>query len=370
MLKKEFPPLILCFFLSSLFCSLYVCYFIYPSIAANKTNIPKTHVVKKGDTLWDISSKYLKDPFRWPQIWAKNKYIKNPHWIYPGDIIRLKEEIVQQQARKKVSTVAPTKKRKKKKRKVKKGLVAREKKVIPQKEVTWLASKGAKKHFLAPQGVIESCGYVLPPSEIIGDFIVDAETEKIGLNLNDMIFINLGVRDGILPGEEYTIFRDNGEVIHPLTNEIFGNLIKIIGRAKTIKVLEDISIAIISKSFCEAFVHDMIKPYESFPLPEEIVPGNRYLEAYILASKDDKISLSQTDIIYIDLGEQDGIVPGNVFDIFKSWDIKLDLRGGHLYPYDHRIGSLTILLTKNYSSTGMITYSSEPIEIGDLLKLK
>lgn len=52
-----------------------------------KADAPNRYVVKKGDTLWAISGRYLNNPTRWREIWATNKQLKNPHLIYPGDIL-------------------------------------------------------------------------------------------------------------------------------------------------------------------------------------------------------------------------------------------------------------------------------------------
>jgi hypothetical protein len=53
--------------------------------------VPEFHVVKKGDTLWSVCDGYFRDPWRWPRLWAQNPLITNPHWIFPGDVIRMHE---------------------------------------------------------------------------------------------------------------------------------------------------------------------------------------------------------------------------------------------------------------------------------------
>ncbi len=54
--------------------------------------VPSTHTVHKGDTLWDICDEYFDNPWQWPRVWSYNPEIVNPHWIYPGEVVRLRRE--------------------------------------------------------------------------------------------------------------------------------------------------------------------------------------------------------------------------------------------------------------------------------------
>ena len=61
----------------------------YAAAAELRSDHPSSYVVKRGDTLWDISARFLKKPWLWPEIWQANPQVKNPHLIYPGDVLSL-----------------------------------------------------------------------------------------------------------------------------------------------------------------------------------------------------------------------------------------------------------------------------------------
>jgi hypothetical protein len=72
-------------------------FLLLPLITFAQTQEIKKYKIVKGDTLWDISKRDLNDPFMWPSIWKENKWIANPHWIYPGQIIKIPLYLIQKE---------------------------------------------------------------------------------------------------------------------------------------------------------------------------------------------------------------------------------------------------------------------------------
>jgi hypothetical protein len=60
------------------------------TLSRRPVQAPAIHTVRKGDTLWDLCARYYDNPYNWPKIWSYNPQIQNPHWIYPGDELRMR----------------------------------------------------------------------------------------------------------------------------------------------------------------------------------------------------------------------------------------------------------------------------------------
>jgi len=185
----------------------------------------KAYEVKRGDCLHEIANRYYDDPSLWREIWTYNKYIKNPHWIFPGDDL-----------------VIPTYQRVE---------VSEE---IPQEELV------VKLEELKPGFEYERDVFIAPLDFEFDGYIAEVKEKKFMTAYGDIVFIDLGKNQQVKPKARFTIYREGEEVIHPITGEVLGIMVEKIGVLEvTSDIEEDSSTAVIIDSRKPIEIGDPIK---------------------------------------------------------------------------------------------------------------
>ena len=316
------------------------------------------HIIAPGDTLWDLSDHYHQDPFLWPQLWDANRYIENPHLIYPGDSVRIPELDV-----------------------VRSGLVAPGTSTGPYEALLGsgaIRESGPEGQPRAPSSKHRGSAPI-PAYEEIGiqcaNYVGEADDQgfrifgseegeaKDNLSTGDVVYLNRGLRDGINPGEMYYSQR---RFESPGYNNKFTE------RTSWLTILavqEKTSMAEITQACAPVLIGDYLTPYEPIPVPllsnqpapTRMAPETGRMRGEIVVALEDQVTLGAGYLVSINLGEEDGVVPGNLFTIFR-----------YVYSDAPRkvLGELAVLTVQRRNATARIVESWDFIDIGDLIELK
>jgi len=336
--------------------------------AKQRGPVPEFHMVKKGDTLWDISNTYFQNPWDWPRVWSMNPQVENPHWIYPGDQLR-------------TGVATGTK--------------------GPSSFEDNSAGRGGfvGRQRTVPAGTIflRDQGYIGDPERDVWGELVGAKEEKMMLTDQDTVYLSM--KDGVdlRLGQRLTIFR---EVRSPQGVEGArkppGELVKVYGTVRIDGWDPDSRIA--KGQLIESL--DVVERGSKVgPVGRrfDVVPpkkGTVDVEARVLTAIYPNIYYGQYQVVFIDKGSEDGLVPGNRLRVLRRGDtwrrelktastharlrVPLDsadtapaeitpLRGNDDKFPDETVGEVTVLRTEQYSSVCLVTESSRPLEVGERL---
>lgn len=172
------------------------------------------YTIKPGDTLWDLSEKFLKDPFQWPKLWQRNQYITNPHWIYPGKPLRLSPLEVAKKEEPRPSPAAVVEVSRPPEPRRVEAVVALEGKPEPAPEQAPVQT--ASRPSLRPPGFIGPLDF-----QGIG-IVVDAREGKNLMASGDIVFITFKTANPVSPGDLFTLVRASETVRNPLTGQRLG----------------------------------------------------------------------------------------------------------------------------------------------------
>jgi hypothetical protein len=261
-------------------------------------NAPDRYVVVKGDTLWDISGKFLKDPWRWPQIWNMNREeIKNPHWIYPGDVVVLDRSGKEPRLR------------------LDKGNGMQTVKLSPTQRASEIGNDAIPP---IPSRVIHP--FLTQPRVVPLDamaaapFILGTNAERVVMGAGDDVFAT-GGKPGVT---RWNVLRPGKELRDPATGEVLGYEVEYLGDARTLVEGAPQKIRI-TRSAQEILPKDKLveadegSAFEYVPHAPEAKIDGRIISAYGGISDSGNL---QT--VVIDRGSSDGLEPGHVLAIYRE----------------------------------------------------
>lgn len=318
-------------------------------------NPPERHVVVKGDTLWSIAGRFLNEPWRWPEIWNLNReQIKNPHLIYPGDIIHLivmdgnpRLQIVGKQASE-LETVrlSPYVRSE-----------ALEAQAIPSISPTIITPFLARP-LLVEQSALESAPRILRTEE-----------GRVMVGTGETAYVrDLKQEHGIF----WNVYRPGKILIDPETKESLGQEAEYLGKAKVVRFGDPATI-VVTRSVLEIYANDRLIPETEAPInayvphaPDFDVAG-RIVSIYGGAAE-----AGQNAVITINKGERDGMEIGHVLAIYRSGaNVPVTAANGDkvsLKLPDERSGLLFVFRTFDKLSYALVVQTSRPVHALDSVR--
>ena len=309
-------------------------------------DVPEKYTVKKGDTLWDISDLYLRDPWLWPEIWYANPQIANPHLIYPGDIISM----VYIDGRPRLML-------EKRDRRVK---LSPEVKVVPESEAIPALPLDIINSFLTRNRIVTQEEVDRAPYVVAGH-------EKLLSGSGDTFY----ARGQFDETPTYGLYRVGEPYLDPVTQEILGIRAQDVGSAKVQRVADDIATMLATRSLEEVRIGERLLPHEERPLNSIFYPSapDSTIEGEIMAVEGGITQVGHLDVVSINRGEREGLEAGNILAIFKRGEEVTDyIAKEKINLPNEQAGLLMIFRAFEKMSYGLVIKAERPLAVNDIVK--
>ncbi len=310
-------------------------------------NAPDSHTVVKGDTLWGISGRFLQQPWRWPEVWRLNRVqIRNPHWIYPGQVVYLDRSGPYLSLDKPGDTGT---------QKLQPG--------IHESDIKPIASVplDAIDAFLT-QPLVAADGDQMQQATIVA-----TEEGRLNTSKGDTIFAR-NVPPSVY---DWQVYRRAEPIIDPLTSELLGYEALYLGTARVRQGGEPATLQITS-SEREIGVGDRLVPAVE---PETLAflphaPQGK-VEARVVRMHDNLFHAGKYAVLGIGAGRNAALEPGHVLAIYRTRaDATYDHEGKpetYKLP-EQRIGLLFVFRVFDRVSYGLVVDSDGPVKIADMVR--
>lgn len=328
-----------------------------PGTPPEQENV-RTYIVQKGDTLWDISQKFIEDPYYWPDLWANNPDILNPHLITPGQKLRIYAGPIM------VIGVEPTPPPAEPE-----AAAVAEPVAEPVIETPPPVAAEPQVLVTVPAGIGYISAEALSGAGTVYDY---PEGRKLAAT-GDTVFVHMQPQSKPEIGEHYDIFMTREEIFHPASKRRIGYEIDHLGTLEITALGKDLQTAVIRKTFREIERGAWLVPQR--PARQEIAlrRAEADLSGYILSSSSHRTIRGVSDLVFIDLGGKHGLKIGNLLTIIRprraTEEVRADSRTKAEVTYpDELIGFALVVDVKQDASTAVLLKALSPTLTGDRVR--
>lgn len=313
------------------------------SVAAEE---PIIYTVKKGDTLWGISKRFIKDPYYWPNLWANNPAIGNPHLIYPGQKLRIHDGRIEIIAVEEQPTEVTA------------GTSDADTATAKSTEVKLVGIYGGARSFIDSS-----------EAAMLGTLVATTD-ERVLMSENETVYLEMDNLAAVTPGQRFQLLELGKEVIHPVTRKTVGYKVEHLGFAEVTETTPSVAVALIKDSIREIQRGARVLPYTEPPVSIPVKPATVNRRGYIVAADENKLAVSHLDVIHIDLGAADGLEVGNELAVFRPQPPAPSSRAangnGPVPLPDTRLGKAIVVACQgNTAAALLLEVSNMPIRRGD-----
>jgi len=311
---------------------------------------PDRYVVVKGDTLWDISARFLRDPWLWPEVWQANPQIANPHLIYPGDTITLEihngKPVLRLHRGRKVVKLSPRMRKQ------------------PLNQAIPTIDPEAIRHFLNQARVVSEDELKTAPYVLGGvekRLLTGSPGEKIyARGVSDRWSGRYGV---YRVGEAYRNPDDKKEILGYEVVRVADAVLDRGGDPATLRLL-DVRQEIHTGDRLLPIAEDVASAPYYLPHPPQ--PG---MKGRIISIFDGVSMVGQYQGVVLDLGRQEGIEAGHVLAVYQSnGEMKDPVTGEMVRLPDERAGIVLVFRTFDKVSYALLMQSTRPIHLMDTVR--
>jgi hypothetical protein len=293
------------------------------------------YTVQKGDTLWDISRRFFDTPWQWPALWEKNSQLPNPHWIYPGERLRLylKNGVVQvERVSKTPETASPIP-------------------PVPPADASAPFYEYAR---------INQVGFIRKTPVTPFGVIIQSRDDKEMISVGDQVYLHPKNKGKLLAGKQFLIYR----ILSPLGDKrsfkTIGYQHLLVGILEITRHEPGLSVAKVIQSFRDIKIGDLVIPYHPRSTQIFLKNGEAGVEGRLLISEDHLKLIGQEMVCFINKGARDGIKTGQTYELYYH---EKEKKKGEILPAI-AYGTILVLQVEPTTATVLVTEASREIAPG------